>query len=63
MQADADTTAYRVRGTRPDTAEQVAFECESFAMAHAKVAELRMGGYKDVAMSLAESDDNRSCES
>ena len=32
--------------------EQVAFECEGFAMAHAKAAELRMAGYKDVVTSL-----------
>jgi hypothetical protein len=46
------TTIYCVRGTAPATAEQVAFECEGIAMAHAKVSELRMAAYKDVVMSI-----------
>lgn len=52
MTAQPKLTTYLVRGTTSQRAEQVAFECEGFAMAHAKAAELRMAGYKDVVTSL-----------
>lgn len=43
---------YYVRGTATTSAELVAFECEGLAMAHAKAAELRMSGFKDVVTSI-----------
>jgi hypothetical protein len=55
-----ETTHYYVRGTDPTNNEQIAFECVGLAAANAKAAELRMGGYRDVIMSLvktAETDD------
>ena len=54
MSNDPETTRYYLRGTDPTTDEQIAFECVGLAVANAKAAELRMGGYKDVVMSLAE---------
>lgn len=45
-------TTYVVRGTTSQRAEQVAFQCEGSAMAHAKAAELRMAGYKDIVTSI-----------
>jgi hypothetical protein len=33
--------------------EQIAFECVGLGVANAKAAELRMGRYKDVVVSLA----------
>jgi hypothetical protein len=47
-----ETTHYYVRGTNPTNNEQVAFECVGLAVANAKAAELRMGGYRDVILSL-----------
>lgn len=52
MPVKPKTTFYSVRATDPATAEQVAFECEGSAMAHAKAAELRMAAYKDVVLSV-----------
>jgi len=36
----------------------VAYQCAEFAMAHAKAAELRMSGYRDVVMSLGNAKDD-----
>ena len=58
MTVDSETASYYVRGTDPTSGEQVTYECVGFAMAHAKVAELRMGGYKDVVMSIRNANDN-----
>jgi hypothetical protein len=45
-------TTYHVRGTAPTNAEKIAFHCEGSAMAHAKAAELRMSGFRDVVTSI-----------
>jgi hypothetical protein len=55
MPNDPETTRYYLRATDPTTDEQIAFECVGLAVANAKAAELRMGRYKDVISSLAES--------
>jgi hypothetical protein len=55
MSNDPETTRYYLRATDPTTNEQIAFECVGLAAAYAKAAELRMGRYKDVIMSLAKS--------
>jgi hypothetical protein len=52
MSDDTETAHYYVRGTDPTNNEQIAFECVGLAVANAKAAELRMGGYKDVILSL-----------
>jgi hypothetical protein len=52
MANDPETTHYYVRATDPTNSEQVAFECVGLAVANAKAAELRMGGYRDVILSL-----------
>jgi hypothetical protein len=52
MSDDTETAHYYVRGTDPTKNEQIAFECVGLAVANAKAAELRMGGYKDVILSL-----------
>jgi hypothetical protein len=52
MPNDPETTRYYLRATDPTNNEQIAFECVGFAAAHAKAAELRMGRYRDVVMSL-----------
>jgi hypothetical protein len=57
-----ETTRYYVRGTDPTNNEQIAFECVGLAAAQAKAAELRMGGYRDVIMSLEDGGDQRSNE-
>jgi hypothetical protein len=57
-----ETTCYYVRGTDPTNNEQIAFECVGLAAAQAKAAELRMGGYRDVIMSLEDGGDQRSNE-
>lgn len=53
MSNDTETTRYYVRGTNPTNNEQIAFECVGLGVAGAKAAELRMGGYRDVILSLA----------
>jgi hypothetical protein len=53
MANDPETTRYYLRATDPTNNEQIAFECVGLAAANAKAAELRMGRYKDVVMSLA----------
>jgi hypothetical protein len=52
MTNDTETAHYFVRGTDPANNEQIAFECVGLAAANAKAAELRMGGYRDVILSL-----------
>jgi hypothetical protein len=52
MSDDSETTHYHVRGTDPASNEQIAFECVGLAVANAKAAELRMGGYRDVILSV-----------
>ena len=54
MSNDPGTTRYYLRATDPTNNEQ-AFECLGLAAANAKAAELRMGRYKDVILSLAKS--------
>ena len=58
MTVDSETASYHVRGTDPTSGEQVTFECVGFAMAHAKAAELRMSGYRDVVMSIPNANDD-----
>ena len=53
MRDHTDTILFHVRATDPTSSEQVVHECVGFPMAHAKAAELRMSGYKDVVTSLA----------
>ena len=55
MSDDPETIRYYLRATDPTNNEQIAFECVGLAAANAKAAELRMGGYKDVVLSLAKS--------
>ena len=57
MSNDPETTRYYLRATGPTTSEQIAFECVGLAAANAKAAELRMGRYKDVILSLAKEGD------
>ena len=58
MKDHPETTTYYVRATDPTSGEQVAYECVGFATAHAKAAELRMSGHKDVVMSIPRANDN-----
>jgi hypothetical protein len=53
MSDDTETTHYYVRGTDAASNEQIVFECVGLAAANAKAAELRMGGYRDVILSVA----------
>ena len=55
---ETNESQYYVRATEPKSDEQVAFICSSLAAANAKAAELRMGGYKDVVISVAKSAEN-----
>lgn len=48
-----ETDVYYVRATTPAGNEQVAFKCAGMATAHAKGAELRMTGHRDVVMSVS----------
>ena len=59
MSNDTETARYYVRGTDPTNDEQIAFECVGLAVANAKAAELRMGGYRDVILSLANAPEAR----
>jgi hypothetical protein len=52
MSTDPETTHYYVRGTDPASNEQIGFECVGLAVANAKAAELRMGGYRDMILSV-----------
>ena len=58
MTADTETSIYYVRATDPASNEQITYECVGFAMAHAKAAELRMSGHRDVVMSIPKANDN-----
>ena len=53
MRDHGETTVFHIRGTDPANSEQVVYECVGFPRAHAKAAELRMSGYKDVVTSVA----------
>ena len=53
MRDHGETTVFHIRGTDPANSEQVVYECVGFPMAHAKAAELRMSGFKDVVTSVA----------
>lgn len=53
MRDAIETTLFHIRATDPTNSEQVVYECVGFPMAHAKAAELRMSGYKDVVTSMA----------
>jgi hypothetical protein len=50
MPDDSDIT-YIVIATDPAGTKRVTYKCVGSTMAHEKAAELRMGRYKDVAMS------------
>ena len=52
MSNEPETTRYYLRATDPTSNELIAFECVGLAAANAKAAELRMGGYRDVILSL-----------
>ena len=58
MADPTDTTVYYVRATNPTKNEQVAYKCTGMATAHAKAAELRMSGHRDVVMSIPKANDN-----
>jgi hypothetical protein len=58
MPAHDETPVFHVRATDPTNNEQVAYECVGYPTAHAKAAELRMSGYKDVVMSVPNVNDN-----
>lgn len=53
MRDHAETMIFHIRATDPRNSEQVVYECVGFPMAHAKAAELRMSGFKDVVTSVA----------
>ena len=53
MRDQTETMLFHVRATDPANSEQVVYECVGFPRAHAKAAELRMSGYKDVVTSVA----------
>ena len=53
MRDHGETIIFHVRATDPRNSEQMVYECVGFPMAHAKAAELRMSGFKDVVTSVA----------
>ena len=53
----SEAIPFVVRATDPASNQQIGFECVGFAMAHAKTAQLRMSGYKDVVMSMVNAND------
>src|SRR4029450_13817162 len=55
----SEAPPYYVRATDPASNEQTVYECVGFAMAHAKAAELRMSGYRDVVMSIRNAKDKK----
>ena len=57
MRDHGETTVFHIRGTDPANSEQVVYACVGFPRAHAKAAELRMSGYKDVVTSMAPAGD------
>jgi hypothetical protein len=56
MQA-IDLAPYCIYATDPASATQVEYECVGFELAHEKAVELRMAGFKNVVLSLAEAPD------
>jgi hypothetical protein len=62
MQDVSEALIYYVRATDPASHEQIRSECVGFARAHAKAAELRMSGYKDVVMSIEKAIDNNDAQ-
>lgn len=52
MRDHGETALFHVRATDPRNSEQTVYECVGFPMAHAKAAELRMSGFKDVVTSV-----------
>ena len=61
MSNDPETTRYYLRATDPSNNEQIAFECVGLAATNAKAAELRMGRYRDVVMSLTKPSPSLPC--
>lgn len=59
MSADVVTSTFYIRATDPATGEHTAYECVGLVQAHAKAAELRMSGYKDVVLSIASDEGGR----
>jgi hypothetical protein len=53
MRDHAEATIFHIRATDPRNSEQLVYQCVGFPMAHAKAAELRMSGYRDVVTSVA----------
>jgi hypothetical protein len=53
-----NAASYCVCATDPFNAAKVEYECMGFELAHEKAAELRMAGFKNVVMSLAEAPDS-----
>lgn len=53
MRDHGEIAVFHVRATDPRNSEQTVYECVGFPMAHAKAAELRMSGFKDVVTSVA----------
>jgi hypothetical protein len=49
-----DSAVYYVRATNTTKNEHVAYKCAGMATAHAKAAELRMTGHRDVVMSISD---------
>ena len=49
-----DLAPYCIYATDPASAAQVKYECVGFDLAHEKAIELRMAGFKNVFLSLAE---------
>jgi hypothetical protein len=50
--------SYCICATDPSSAAKVEYECIGFTLAHEKVAELRMAGFKNVVMTLADAPDS-----
>ena len=53
-----DFAPYCIYATDPASAAQVEYECVGFELAHEKAVELRMAGFKNVVLSLAETRDS-----
>ena len=49
-----DLAPYCILATDPISAAQVEYECVGFELAHEKAVELRIAGFKNVVLSLAE---------
>lgn len=57
-----DPDVYYVRATNTVKNEHVAYRCAGMATAHAKAAELRMTGHRDVVMSVSDPGDGSATE-